>query len=91
MAITDYFWSQSLDARLDDVPFYALVMLCMRRADSNNLAALTAAFPGLARELQERYNAPAGMLESDRFTLPLVVEISASVRRQIRAIFQEQS
>lgn len=91
MAILDYFWAQSLDAHLEGLPFGAVVMLAMRRADTDNFAALAVAFPELAEELRRRYNAPAGVLESDRLTLAQGLEICEGVRRQARALFEGES
>ena len=50
---------------IEDPPFYGLIMAAMRKADFNNLFSLTSAFPEVWDELQERYNAPGGILESD--------------------------
>lgn len=90
MTIIDYIWSRTLDSHLDNIPFYALVMLAMRRADSDNMAALEQAFPEIARDLRDRYNAPAGMLESDPFTPNEVVSMVQRVQDHARAIFQGQ-
>lgn len=46
-------------------PFYAVVMAAMRLADGSNLGKLNAIFPEVAAELQARYDAPGGRLESD--------------------------
>lgn len=75
-----------MDSRLDNVPYYALVMLLMRRSDSDNLAALGGIFPGIAQELQRRYNAPAGLLESDRLTLDQALDIGEQIRLQAGAL-----
>jgi hypothetical protein len=40
-------------------------MAAMRKADSDNLELLKAAFPAVWEELQQRYNAPGGMIEGD--------------------------
>jgi len=88
MSITDYIWSRTLDSHLDNIPFYGLVMLAMRRADSDNLAALEQAFPEAAQELRQRYNAPAGMLESDPLTVNEAVSTIQNIQAQARAIFQ---
>ena len=45
--------------------FYALLMAVIRRADTDNLAALERAFPDVVKELRQRYSAPGGVLESD--------------------------
>lgn len=49
----------------EDPPFYALIMAALRKADGQNLAKLQAAFPEVAAELQARYEASGGRLESD--------------------------
>jgi hypothetical protein len=43
-------------------PFYAVIQAAMRLADTGNAALLRAAFPEVWDELQERYNAPGGLL-----------------------------
>ena len=48
-----------------DYSFYALIMAAMRKADSSNQIALAFGFPGVWKELQERYNAPGGVLPLD--------------------------
>jgi hypothetical protein len=40
-------------------------MAAMRKADSENVAKLTEAFPDTYAELYARYNAPGGLLPSD--------------------------
>lgn len=63
MSLYDYEVSKRL--LLDDPPFTALVMAAMRKADSENLARLEAAFPTVYRELNERYHAPGGRLHGE--------------------------
>lgn len=46
-------------------PFYALLMACMRQADSGNYARLRLAFPAVDVELAARYESPGGALASD--------------------------
>lgn len=46
-------------------PFYAVLMAAMRRADDINGRKLREAFPDVWDELQDRYNAPGGILDSD--------------------------
>jgi len=53
---------------VEDPPFYGLIMAAMRKADTDNLFNLKIAFPEVWDELQERYNAPGGMLEGDQPT-----------------------
>lgn len=63
MSVHEYRAAQKLAT--DDVPFYALIMAAMRRADSENLARLRAVFPETYAEVEARYNAPGGILETD--------------------------
>lgn len=64
MSLYDYKVSQELDT--GEVSFYGLIMAAMRRADSFNLHMLQAAFPDVWDEVQARYNAQGGRLESDQ-------------------------
>lgn len=48
-----------------DIPFYALIMAAMYKADSVNEARLTCAFPEIRKEFEERSNVPGGFLDSD--------------------------
>lgn len=50
----------------NDPPFASLIMAAMRKADSTNIAKLAAVFPEIHDEVRARYNAPGGMLESER-------------------------
>ncbi len=50
---------------LHSVPFDALVMAAMLRADTDNLRLLSTAFPTLAAEVRARYDAPSGTLATD--------------------------
>ena len=63
MSLYDYETSRALEN--DDIPFYALIMAAMRRADTDNARILEAAFPEVWRELMARYHAPGGMLDED--------------------------
>lgn len=63
MSRYDYEVSRDLDAH--DLPFYALIMAAMRKADTDNLDKLQAAFPETWRELDARYHAPGGLLPHD--------------------------
>lgn len=63
MTLRDYQLGRQLEGH--GYPFYALLQTCMRQADSRNRAALDAAFPDVARELQARYEAPGGLLPGD--------------------------
>lgn len=60
-----YDYEKSKEIAAKDYPFYALIMAAMRQADTNNAANLKAAFPETWKELEARYNAPAGILEGD--------------------------
>jgi len=64
MSLHDY--KVSLELERSGVPFYALVMAAMRRADTDNLRKLQRAFPEAWDELQKRYDSPGGMLWSER-------------------------
>ena len=63
MSRFDYCASRDLTGQ--DWPFYALIMAAMRRADTDNARILASAFPETWMELQERYNAPGGLLASE--------------------------
>ena len=63
MSLYDYKESQEIAAH--DYGFFALIMAAMRKADTNNSMALKQAFPLTFAELQEHYNAPEGVIESD--------------------------
>ena len=49
----------------NDPPFYAIILAAMRKADTDNLARLKNAWPGVYAELDARYNAPMGLLPED--------------------------
>jgi len=61
--LSHYDYERSLALRRE--PFYGLLMAAMRGADSNNADKLRAAWPRVWDELQDRYDAPGGLLESD--------------------------
>lgn len=61
--IFDYQESISIAAR--DPSFKAVIMAAMRKADTDNMAKLARAFPDIALELMERYNAPGGLLPGE--------------------------
>lgn len=63
MSLYDYQVSKELGAR--DIPFYALIMAAMRKADTTNEILLRSAFPETWRELQQRYHAPGGILPDE--------------------------
>ncbi len=64
MSLYDY--EQSKKIFEADVSFDACIMAAMRGADTFNAARLRLAFPDMWDELQARYNAPGGRLDSDR-------------------------
>ena len=61
-----YDFERSRELARQDVPFHALIMAAMRRADTFNSLRLRAAFPDTWDELQARYSAPGGRLPADR-------------------------
>ncbi len=63
MSYYDYKNSQEIAAK--GYPFYALIMACMRQADTDNLELLRDAFPRIHTELTERYNAPGGLVKEE--------------------------
>lgn len=63
MTLYDYEMSQHIEAQ--GYPFYALVMACMRQADSKNLAKLQAEWPGVWDELNRRYHVRGGTIPED--------------------------
>ena len=68
MSVREYKASQELELRaleLDANAFYSLIMAAIRQADTDNLWALRAAFPGVYEELAQRRNAPGGILPDD--------------------------
>lgn len=58
-------YEQSQNQALRQVSFYALIMAAMRKADTENLAALQREFPRVWEELTQRYNAPGGLLPGE--------------------------
>ena len=68
MSLYDYQKSQEIDRQ--GYPFYALIMAAMRKADSNNLVMLQTMWPTVWKDLQARYYAPGGILDSDSQTSP---------------------
>lgn len=51
--------------KLERVPFYALIMAAMRKADSTNIVLLRRAWPEVWVELEARYHAPGGLIAGD--------------------------
>jgi predicted ArsR family transcriptional regulator len=64
-SMTLYDYQMSRDLVADDPPFAALIMAALRKADTENAAKISAMWPGIAREMRVRYNAPGGLLASD--------------------------
>jgi len=48
-----------------DFPFYAIIMMAMRKADDGNLHMLKGCWPDVWEELQARYHAPGGLLPGE--------------------------
>jgi len=55
----------SIELRKDDPPISSLIFAAIRKADDQNLARLTLAFPALVEEFRERYNAPGGRIGTE--------------------------
>ena len=49
-----------------DYPINALIMACMRQADTAYMNELVEAFPLIYAELEARYNTPGGLLSDER-------------------------
>ena len=56
----------SLELVRSGVPYCALLLAALARADSTNYQRLAAAFPDVAQELAERAAAPGNMLSSEQ-------------------------
>ena len=63
MSLYDYEAAKAL--RNQDVPFYALLMAAMIKAETHNTVLLKAVFPSVWDEVQQRYYAPGGKLDGD--------------------------
>ena len=63
MSYYDYIMGLKLVS--DDPPFYALIQAAIRKADTENLDKLVAAFPEVWKELHARYNAQGGKLPGE--------------------------
>lgn len=64
MSLYDYEYARHII--LEDPPFHALIMAAMYKADNMNAEKLRTAFPSIWGELQQRYNAPRGLLPGER-------------------------
>ena len=65
MSLYDYETGQRIVCDYGDDEFYGLIQACMRLADTDNLAKLRYAFPGVWKVLENRYWAPGGKLPED--------------------------
>jgi hypothetical protein len=63
MSLHAYHVSRAIEKK--DAPFYALIMAAMLKADSDNTAKLKAAWPEVWAELEQRYDAPLGVIPAD--------------------------
>lgn len=63
MSYHEYRIGQEIAAH--DYPFYSLIQAAMRKADTDNAAALREAFPSTWAELERRYHAPGGLIDSE--------------------------
>jgi hypothetical protein len=63
MSIHDYRQSIAIDQL--DYSFDALIMAAARKADTANYRHLVDVFPAQVIELQKRYDAPGGRLDTD--------------------------
>lgn len=62
LALSRYEYDWSRQASGEDWPFYGIIMLAMRRADSGNLERLKAVFPQVWQDLEARHRAVGGVL-----------------------------
>ena len=63
MSYYDYKSSTAIESF--KISFYGIIMLAMRRADTDNLEILKRAWPEQWAELQSRYHAPGGLLPGE--------------------------
>ena len=63
MTLYEYYEGREIAAK--DPSFYALIQAARRRADTGNLEMLKGCWPEVWHELQERYSAPGGLLQSE--------------------------
>ena len=61
MSLYDYLKSQ----KIEDYPFYSLIMAAMRKADDRNIRLLREAWPDIWNEFLARYHAPGGILPNE--------------------------
>ena len=65
MSLYDYEIGAQIADQYGDDGFYGMMQALMRLADSDNLPKLKAAWPEVWTDLQDRYNAPGGLLATD--------------------------
>lgn len=63
--MSQYDYHAARELLVTDVPFYALIMAAMRKADTINTERLRSAFPETWAELEARYNAPGACLPGE--------------------------
>ncbi len=63
MSLYDY--EQGKKIEMCQYSFYGIIQAAMRQADTDNVEKLRSAFPEVWKELQERYHASGGFLNSD--------------------------
>ncbi len=63
--MSHYDYTKSLEIEYQEYPFYALVMACIRQADTDNLERLRQTFPDVVTEFRARYHAPNGYLPTE--------------------------
>jgi hypothetical protein len=80
-----YDYQRAKELYVSDVPFYALIMAAMLKADSRNSAFLGAVFGQVQRELDARYNAPGGKLPGDDEPINVVVTVITAEELQAMA------
>ena len=71
MSYHEYKVSQELHKQR--VPFYSLIMEALRAAYSYNAVKIRAMWPEKSAEMQARYDAPGGVLDTDPDDLKLTV------------------
>ncbi len=65
LKMSRYDYEQGKKIEMCQYPFYGLLQATMRQSDTDNLEKLKTAFPEVWKELQDRYKAPGGFLDSD--------------------------
>lgn len=75
MSLYDY--RESIRIGIGDPGFCSLIMAAMRKADSDNIERLKAAFPEVWKELKARYNAPGGIVSGDNLPRDDTADVEA--------------